>query len=98
MYTGQMLTDERLLVDLTNISVDDVCTAIHKPGGASQGDPTPVLAIKRLKLTVFCLKLYAQTSHSIPDMTTLNIDNIISVRDQKREEDEYLSSKDPKPN
>ena len=30
-------------------------------------------------------------------MTTLTIDDIISVWDQKREEEEYLSSKDPRP-
>jgi hypothetical protein len=97
MYTSQMLTGERVLVDLTDKSVDDICAAIRKAGGASQGDPTPVLAIERLKLTVFCLTLYELTSHTIPDVTTLTLDNITSVRDQKREEDEYLSSKDPRP-
>ena len=85
LYTNQMLMGKRVLVDLTDKSVDDVCSAIHKPGGASHGDPTPVLAIERLKLTVFCLKLYEQTSQSIPE--TLTIDNITSVRDQKQEED-----------
>ena len=55
------------------------------------------MAIKRLKLTVFCLKLYKQTSRTIPDVTTLTLDDITSVRDQTREEDEYLSSKDPRP-
>ena len=92
MYTSQMLTDEQVLVQLTDKSVDIVCVAIRKPGGASKGDPTPVLSIERLKLTVFYLKLYERTSKNIPDMTTLTIDNIISVRDQKRMEDEYLSS------
>ena len=54
----------------------------------------PVLAIERLKLTVFCLKIYEQTSRSIPDMLALSLDDILVVRDQKREEDEYLLSKD----
>ena len=97
LYTGRMRTGKDVLVDLTNKSVNDVCAAIQKLGGASQGDPTPVLAIDRLKLTVFCIKLYEQTSQNILDMTTLTINDIISVRDQKREEDEYLSSKDLKP-
>ena len=65
--------------------------------GASQGDPTPVLAIERLKLTVFCLKLYEWTSRNIPDMTTLTCDDLLSVEDQKREEDYYSSNKDQRP-
>ena len=65
MYTSQMLTEERVLVNLTKKLVDDVCAAICKLGGASQGDPTPVLAIERLQSTVFCLKLYERTSQSI---------------------------------
>jgi hypothetical protein len=56
-----------------------------------------VLAIEHLKLAVFCLKLYEQTSRDVPDMTTLTCDDITCVYDQKREEDEYLSSKDPRP-
>ena len=53
LYNSQMLTKEDVLINLTNKSVDDICAAICKPGGASQGDPTPVLAIERLKLTEF---------------------------------------------
>ena len=87
-----MLKKEEVLIDLTNKPVDNICAAIHKLGGASQGDPTPVLAIERLKLTVFCLKL----CQSIPDLKTLTFDDITSIRNQKREEDEYLANKDTK--
>ena len=45
LYTNQMLTEENVLIDLTNKSVDDICAAIRKPGGAGKGDLTPVLAI-----------------------------------------------------
>ena len=57
LYTSQMLMDEHVLVTLTNKSIDAVCGAVRKPGGASKGDPTPILAIERLKLAVFCLNL-----------------------------------------
>ena len=66
LYTDQMLTSKDFLVDLTDKSVDEVYSAIRKLGGASQGDPTPVLAIERLKLTVFCHMLYERTSQSVP--------------------------------
>jgi len=66
-------------------------------GGWDKGDQIPVLTIECLKLTVFCLKLYEQTNQDIPDMTTLSLDDILSIRDQKRDEDEYLSSKEPRP-
>ncbi len=35
LYTSQTLTDKQILVDLTNKSVDAVCGAVCKPGGAS---------------------------------------------------------------
>ena len=66
-----MLTGEGILVDLTNETVEKICSVVWKPEGASQGDPTPVLAIERLKLTVFYLKLFEQTSRLIPVMRTL---------------------------
>ena len=58
LYNAQALTGECVLVDLTNETVDKICSVIRKPGGASQGDPIPVLAIERLKLTIFYLKLF----------------------------------------
>ena len=33
LYTNQMLTEENVLIDLSDKSVDDVCAAICKPGG-----------------------------------------------------------------
>jgi hypothetical protein len=58
LYIDQTLTDEDVLCTLTDKTVDAICGAVRKPGGASKGDPTPILAIERLKLAVFCLKLY----------------------------------------
>ena len=46
LYTSQTLTDENVLVNLTNKSVEAVCGAVRKPGGASKGDPTLILAIE----------------------------------------------------
>jgi len=97
LYTSQTLTDEQVLVQLTNKSVDNICAAIRKPGGASKGDPTPVLAIERLKLALFCLKLYERTSRDIPDMMTLTHEDLTFVEDQKREADEYVLNKDQRP-
>ena len=97
LYTSQTLTDKQVLVNLTNKSVEAVCDAICKPGGASKGDPIPILAIERLKLAVFCLRLYERTSRNIPDMTTLTCDNLTSVEDQKRKEDEYNQRPELKP-
>ena len=42
LYKDQTLTGKRVLVDLTNETVDKICSAVRKPGGASQGDLTPV--------------------------------------------------------
>jgi hypothetical protein len=56
-----------------------------------------VLAIERLKLAVFCLKLHERTSRDIPDMTELTRDNFTFIEDQKREEDGYLLNKDQRP-
>ena len=87
-----------VLSNLTNKSVDAIiCNAVCKPGGSSKGDPTPVLAIERLKLAVFCLKLYERTSRKLPEMFELDRYNLVAVEDQKRIEDDYLSSKDPGP-
>ena len=88
LYNDQTLTDKQVLVNLTNKSVDAICGAVCKPGGASKGDPTPILAIERLKLTVFYLRPYERTSRDIPDMTTLTCDDILFVEDQKQEEDD----------
>ena len=56
-----------------------------------------MLAIERLKLTVFYLQLFEWTSQSILKMTMLTRDDILSVKAQKQEEDDYFSSKGPKP-
>ena len=56
-----------------------------------------MLAIERLKLTVFYLKLFEQTSLLIPVMRTLDCDSILTVKDQKRDKDNYLASNDLKP-
>ena len=62
LYIDQTLTDVEVLSNLTDKSVDAICNAVCKPGGAGKGDPIPVLAIERLKLAVFCIKLYERTS------------------------------------
>ena len=96
-YTNQMLTDENLLCTLTDKTVESVCGAVRKPGGASKGDPTPILAIEHLKLAVFCLNLYDWTDCELPEMTILDRGDLLSVEDQKRIKDDYSSSKDPGP-
>ena len=66
---------------------------------ANQEEPVkvtlPLLAIEHLKLAVFCVKLYEQTDRKLPEMKILDRYNLIAVEDQKRIEDDYLSSKDP---
>ena len=52
LYIDQTLTDEDVLITLTDKTVDAVCGAVRKAGGTSKGDPTPILAIERLKLAV----------------------------------------------
>jgi hypothetical protein len=56
-----------VLISLSDESIDAICNAIRKPGGASKGNLTPVLAIERLKLAVFCNKLYERTSCDLPE-------------------------------
>jgi hypothetical protein len=97
LYLDQTLTDEEVLSNLNNKSVDAICSAVCKPGGANRGDPTPILAIERLKLAVFCIKLYERTSRKLPEMIDLERYDLTNVEDQKRIEDEYLASKDPGP-
>jgi len=67
LYIKQTLTDVEVLSNLSDKSIDAICNAVCKPGGASKGDPTPYLAIERLKLAVFCIKLYERTSCNLPD-------------------------------
>ena len=56
-----------------------------------------MLAIERLKLTVFYLKLFERTSRLIPIMRTLDRDAILTIKDQKQDKDNYLASTDLKP-
>jgi hypothetical protein len=67
LYVEQTLTDTEILSKLTDKSIDTIYEAVRKCGGASKGDPISILAVKRLKLAVFCLKLAVQTSRPIPD-------------------------------
>ena len=97
LYIDHTFTDVEVLRSLTNKSVNAICNAVRKPGGASIGDPTPVLAIERLKLVVFCIKLYKQTSRKFPEWFEIERYDIVAIEDQKRIEDDYLSSKDPGP-
>jgi predicted ribosome quality control (RQC) complex YloA/Tae2 family protein len=58
LYTEQTLTDTEVLSKLTDKQIDTIYEAVRKRGGAgSKGDPIPILAVERLKLAVFCLKL-----------------------------------------
>ena len=44
LYIDQTLTDVEVLRNLTyKESVDAICNAVRKPGGASKGDPTPII-------------------------------------------------------
>jgi hypothetical protein len=88
LYQDQGITGNAVLVDLTDKHVDEMFAAIQKPGGASQGDPTPVLIIEPLKLTMFYLQLFDPTSRGIPKIMTLDCDDILSVKDQKQEEED----------
>ena len=55
------------------------------------------MAIERLKLAVFCLKIYERTDRKLPEMTILDCCNLSCVEDQQRIEDDYFSSKDSGP-
>jgi hypothetical protein len=66
-----------------------------KRGGAGKSEPIPILAVKRLKLAVFCLKLAVQTSRPVPDWWDIKRCNIEAVADQKLMEEDNLSRKDP---
>ena len=67
LYIKQTLTDTEILSKLTDKSIDTIYEAVQKRGGAAKGDPILILAIERLKLAVFCLKLAGRTSRPIPD-------------------------------
>ena len=67
LYIKQTLTDTEILSKLTDKSIDTIYEAVQKRGGAGKGDPIPILAVERLKLAVFCLKLAVRTSRPIPD-------------------------------
>jgi hypothetical protein len=83
---------------LTKKSIDTIYKAVQKRGGAGKGDLIPILAVERLKLAVFFLKLAMQTSRPIPDWWDIKRCTIEALADQKLMEEEYLSSKDPEPN
>jgi hypothetical protein len=97
LYIEQTLTDTEILSKLTSKSIDNIYEAVRKRGGAGRGDPIPILAIERLKLAVFCLKLAVQTSRPIPDWEDIERCNLEAVADQKLMEEDYLSSKDSGP-
>ena len=42
LYIDQTLTDEEVLITLTDKTVDAVRGAVCKPGGTSNGEPTPI--------------------------------------------------------
>ena len=50
LYVEQTLTDVDILSTLTKKSIDAIYIAITKQGGASKGDPVPILAVERLRL------------------------------------------------
>jgi hypothetical protein len=97
LYDEQTLTDTVTLSKLTDKQVDTIYEAVRKRGGAGSSDPIPVLAVERLKLAVFYLKLAVRTSRDVPDWDEVNRDNIESIIDQREMEEDYLSSKDPGP-
>ena len=72
LYVDQTLTDVEVFSNLSDSTIDAICNAVRKPGGASKGDPTPVLAIERLKLAVFCIKLYERTSRELSEWFVIN--------------------------
>jgi hypothetical protein len=55
------------------------------------------LAVERLKLAAFCIKLYERTSRDLPDWSEIEQSDLAEVQDQKKIEDDYLSNKDPGP-
>ena len=57
LYVKQTRTDTDILSKLTDKQIATIYEAVQKRGGASQGDSIPILAVERLKLAVFCLKL-----------------------------------------
>jgi hypothetical protein len=97
LYIEQTLTDVEILSNLSDKQIDAICSAIRKPGGDSKGTPTPILAVKRLKLAAFCIKLYERTSRNLPDWSEIAQCDLVEIQDQKKIEDDYLASKDPGP-
>jgi len=91
LYIKQTLTDTKILSKLTNKYIDTIYKAIQKRGGAGKGEPIPILAVERLKLAVFCLKLAVQTSRLIPDWEDIKHCNLKAVADQKLMEEDNLS-------
>ena len=97
LYVEQTLTDTKILNKLTNKQIDAIYEAVRKRIGAGKGDPNPVLAVERLKLAVFCLKLAVRTSRIVPEWYEVKRCHIEAITDQKTMEEDYLSSKDPGP-
>ena len=85
----QELKDAEVLLTINDKMVEDICASVRKPGGRNKGHPTPVLAVERLKLAVFYVKLLERTSRPIPYLTTIKRQDINAVKDQKDEEDNY---------
>jgi hypothetical protein len=97
LYIDQTLTSVEIIATLSDKQIDAICSAIRKPGGDSKGTPTPVLAVERLKLAAFCIKLYERTSRKLPDWSEIEQCDLVDIQDQKKIEDDYLASKDPGP-
>ena len=97
LYIEQTITDVEILSSLSDKQIDAICSAIRKPGGDKKGTPTPIMAVKRLKLAAFCIKLYEQTSRDLQDWSKIARIDLIEVQDQKKTKDDYLASKDPEP-
>ena len=53
------------------------------------------MAIERLKLAVFLIKLFERTSRDLPAMTSLDRYDLLQIKDQKTIKEDYILIKDP---
>ncbi len=90
LYTTQLLQTSDVLEKLDNPQVEQICMMIRKPGGIGAGHSTPMIAIKKMKLLVFFLKLLSRTSHRLPYLHTIRLDHFEDLTDQKALEVSYL--------
>ena len=83
LYDQQLLRDSEAFVQTNDDEIDSMCRAIRRGTGGDTGLIIAEKSVTRLKLTSFYVKHQARTSRTLTSLTSVNPDQILSLRDQR---------------